>query len=256
MARRSPAIPAARSAVDYAREIRPGGWQYTSGPSKGRFAPTRRGLPFLPGWKKDSAGRAYNLAERRARAARTILKPAPRGKIPPSKASYSRRFGMSRLGGLPSVYALDSAQKEIKALSAEFPPDYWGSLVAGAKRTFKRGPLLGASTNGPHFRIVGQAGKATHWRTFIARWKVEKGWSIDASGITTPDVRLAIDSMSSLSLQYGDDAGGAGGVPDREARQYADHWDRGALPEPTITVAIPVKRITRERWTRETAAKK
>ena len=163
---------------------------------------------------------------------------------------------MSRLGGLPSVYALDSAQKEIKALSAEFPPDYWGSLVAWAKRTFKRGPLLGASTNGPHFRIVGQAGKATHWRTFIARWKVEKGWSIDASGITTPDVRLAIDSMSSLSLQYGDDAGGAGGVPDREARQYADHWDRGALPAPTITVAIPVKRSTRERGTRETAAKK
>ena len=235
---KSPASPAGKSAATkYAKEIRPGVWQYTSGPSKGRFAPTRNGLPFLPGWRKDKAGRAYNVKERQERAKRTIQVPTPRGRTPSSKASYARRFGISPLGGIPTVYAPVPDQIDIEALQQERGLPYWDDLLSWARSTFPKGPL----ENGRGWVIVGQAGKASHWRSYTAQWSFEVlegsnkavGWHILGSAITQPDVSKAVDSGSRLKISYDNQQGLPG--PDERAK-------------PSIALSIPVKRIKPSRW--------
>jgi hypothetical protein len=235
MSRKSPALPAGSSpASKYATQIRPGVWRYTSGPTKGRFAPTRNGLPFLPGWRKDSAGRAYNVAERKERATRTIQAPTRRGKVKASKASYSRRFGISPLGGLRTVYAPDADQLRIQELQAEFGVDYWDGLLEWAAVTFAKGAL----TNGRGWLIVGQSGKASHWRSYTARWGQDNGWQIIGSAITQPDVEKAVDSGQRLTQGYGSAGPSA---PDEEEPE-------DPLPTPSIALSIPVKRISTSRW--------
>lgn len=255
MPRKSPALPAgSSSASKYATQIRPGVWRYTSGPTKGRFAPTRDGLPFLPGWRKDTAGRAYNVAERKERATRTIQAPTRRGKVKASKASYSRRFGISPLGGLRTVYAPDADQLRIQELQAEFGVDYWDSLLEWAAVTFAKGPL----TNGRGWLIVGQSGKASHWRSYTAQWSEEitalpmslsategdrevmreQGWHITGSAITQPDVAKAVDSGRRLAQSYSS-AGPAAVDTGRK---------EDPLPTPSIALSVPVKRISTSRW--------
>ena len=232
MARKSPALPAGgRSPTSYAREIRPGVWQYTAGPTKGRYAPTRKGVPFLPGWRKDSAGRAYNVAERRERAARTIQAPTGRAKVKASKASYARRFGISPLGGIRTVCAPVKAQQQIQALQDEIGLPYWDTLLDWARVTFPKGPL----ENGRGWLIVGQSGKASHWRSYVAEWSEPDGWQIVGSAITQPDIEKAVDSGKRLIHKYPPKKGPA--EPETEP-----------LPTPSIALSIPVKRIKPSRW--------
>lgn len=252
MPRKSPALPAGgRLPTSYAREIRPGVWQYTAGPTKGRYAPTRNGVPFLPGWRKDSAGRAYNVAERRERAARTIQAPTGRAKVKASKASYAQRFGISPLGGIKTVYAPVKAQQQIQALQDEIGLPYWDTLLDWARVTFPKGPL----ENGRGWLIVGQSGKATHWRSYVAEWRhgttgraltdtpeeeeeeelQKEGWQIVGSAITQPDIEKAVDSGKRLIHKYPPKKGPA--EPETEP-----------LPTPSIALSIPVKRIKPSRW--------
>lgn len=73
-----------------------GRWRYKNG----RFAPIGKdGRPLPPGWKKDSAGRSYNVQDRRDRARRTIAKPTGKRRAP--KDSYARRLGIELWKGPP-----------------------------------------------------------------------------------------------------------------------------------------------------------
>ena len=246
MARKSPALPAGRAAATkYAKEIRPGVWQYTSGPTKGRFAPTRNGLPFLPGWKKDKAGRAYNVQERQERAKRTIQVPTPRGKEAPSKTSYARRYGVSPLGGIRTVYAKVTDQERIKSLQEEYWPNYWDQLLDWARKTFAKGPL----PNSRGWLIVGQSGKATHWRAYNARWSVKSGWSIRGSAITEPDIELTIDAGHLLVVACSRSMR----LAEERMRKEAEEEGKSPVPIPTIALNIPIKRIKPSRWEKLTS---
>jgi len=227
-------IPASRKAAEqFAVEIRRGVWRYLSGPTRGKFAPTVNGLPLEPGNRKDRLGRIYNVAKKRAVARQNFKQVEPPKKKQAKKRGYKERFGIVRLGGLPSVYIKVEDLERLQDLESQWVGyNFLPKLIDWAEATFPAGGLPGMS----QWSIVGHASQATNWRSWLAHYKGGQlgGWYAGETSITNPDPEHVIDSAGVLLKQYEVAAKGS--------------------PTPSVPLLIPVKRISEQRWVAQKAA--